>query len=176
MAYIFLFLCIFFISNVSLSICICICLTRSVEYPHGWDYAWDNSWISNLDTPLSHYPLPISRFIHQVWGFLDFALWISRPTDNRYTTQRSEQLQHPGYFKVSPDICTYKDDKKNARDALLLRTVHIYPWLAPVWPAIADVTQEAPTCLSLVFPTHSTACRSNPCPLLRISKHVNPLF
>ena len=128
-----------------------------------------------LDTPLSHYPLPISRFIHQVWGFLDFALWISRPTDNRYTTQRREQLQHPGYFKVSPDICTYKDDKKNARDALLLRTVHIYPWLAPVWPAIADVTQEAPTCLSLVFPTHSTACRSNPCPLLTISKQLNPL-
>ena len=97
-----------------------------------------------------------------------------------------QQIHHPeeraittsGVFQGKPWHlqCTYKDDKKNARDALLLRTVHIYPWLAPVWPAIADVTQEAPTCFSLVFPTHSTACRSNPCPLLRIAKHVNPLF
>ena len=34
-------------------------------------------------TPLPLSTADISRFIHQVWGFLDFALWISRPTDNR---------------------------------------------------------------------------------------------
>ena len=100
MAYIFLLL-YFFILNISLSICICICLTRSVEYPHGWDYAWDNSWISNLDTPLSHYPLPISRFIHQGWDFLDFALWISRQQTTD-TPSRGESNTTSGVFQGKP--------------------------------------------------------------------------
>ena len=57
----------FFILNISLSICICICLARSVEYPHGWDYAWDNSWISNLDIPT---PLPLSTADIEIYYLL----------------------------------------------------------------------------------------------------------
>ena len=110
----------FFILNISLSICICICLARSVEYPHGWDYAWDNSWISNLDTPL-----PLSTADIEIYssGLGLFRLCPLNIKTNRYTIQRREQLQDLGYFKVSPDICTYKDDEKNTRDAPLLRTV-----------------------------------------------------
>ena len=109
-----------FILNISLSICICICLARSVEYPHGWDYAWDNSWISNLDTPL-----PLSTADIEIYssGLGLFRLCPLNIKTNRYTIQRREQLQDLGYFKVSPDICTYKDDEKNTRDAPLLRTV-----------------------------------------------------
>ena len=124
-------------------------------------------------------PLPLSTADIEIYssGLGLFRLCPLNIKTNRQQIHHPEEraIQHLEYFKVCPDICTYKDDKKNARDALLLRTVHIYPWLAPVWPAITDVTQEAPTCLSLVFPTHSTARRSNPCLLLRISKQLNPL-